>query len=200
VSTGALERVLRRTRTDREQAAACDLCAARIAADHRHLLDTDNGGLLCACRPCSMLFEPGAQTTSSNRHYRLVPQRRTRLAAVPTGGLGVPVGLAFFVRHRDGAVVAHYPSPMGATQWEVDAEAWSEVVDACPPLGQLRPDVEAFLINTARGAGEYWLVPIDECFRLVALIRREWRGWSGGATVWRQIEEFFNRLGTGRRS
>ena len=38
--------------------------------------------------------------------------------------LGVPVGLAFFVLADDGAVVAHYPSPIGATEWDVDADAW----------------------------------------------------------------------------
>ena len=32
---------------------------------------------------------------------------------------------------------------------------------------ELEPDVEALLVNRARGAREYWLVPIDECYALV---------------------------------
>jgi hypothetical protein len=37
-------------------------------------------------------------------------------------------------------------------------------------------------------------VPIDVCYRLVAVIKREWQGLSGGGTVWPAIEEFFAEL------
>ena len=43
---------------------------------------------------------------------------------------------------------------------------------------------------------EYYLLPIDECFKLVGLIRANWRGLSGGAEVWKQIGEFFGGLKT----
>jgi hypothetical protein len=54
--------------------------------------------------------------------------------------------------------------------------------------------VEALLINTARGAREHWIVPIDSCYRLVAVVRREWSGLSGGGTVWPAVEAFFAAL------
>lgn len=190
--TGTLERIIRGAGARRAEAAEhCDLCSAPIPAEHRHLYDTAAGELMCACRPCSLLFDREA---ASEGHYRQVPQRRVRLSPVPTGALGVPVGLAFFVVQADATVVARYPSPVGPTEWEADAEAWGAVVDGCPALAGLEPDVEALLVNTARGAQEHWLVPIDDCYRLVAVVRREWRGMSGGGTVWPEIERFFAEL------
>jgi hypothetical protein len=53
-------------------------------------------------------------------------------------------------------------------------------------------------VGHVRGASpaEYYLVPIDECYKLVGLIRRHWRGLSGGTEVWREIGAFFNGLKT----
>lgn len=147
--TSALERVIKRAGTRRQAAEErCELCSVPVPPGHRHLLDTEDSVLMCVCQPCSLLF---SRDTASEGHYRLVPLRRTRLGAVPTKDLGVPVGLAYFVPRGDGAVVAHYPSPAGATQWEVDPQAWVDVVDHCPTLRTLAPDVEALLVNTARG-------------------------------------------------
>ena len=38
-------------------------------------------------------------------------------------------------------------------------------------LATLEPDIEALLVNRARGARRHWIVPIDECYALVGLIR-----------------------------
>jgi hypothetical protein len=162
-----------------------------VPPGHRHLLDTEHGALMCCCQACSLLF---AREAASEGHYRLVPRRRVRLPAVPTKELGVPVGLAFFVPRTDGAVIAHYPSPAGATQWEVDPQAWADVVERCPELRTLAADVQALLVNTAHGHQQHWIVPIDDCFRLVAVVRREWKGLSGGSRVWPEIEQFFAEL------
>ena len=59
-------------------------------------------------------------------------------------------------------------------------------------LAQLEPDVEALLVNRARGAREHWLVPIDDCYGLVGLIRTRWRGLTGGKEVWEEIGRFFD--------
>ena len=37
-------------------------------------------------------------------------------------------------------------------------------------------------------------MPIDECFKLVGLIRIHWRGLSGGTEVWEEIGRFFTSL------
>lgn len=190
--TPALERVIREASATRADAAEhCDLCGEPLPGNHRHLLNTSSRELSCCCQACSLLFEREA---ASDGHYRRLPERRWRLPAVPTGVLGVPVGLAYVVTHTDGTAMAHYPSPMGPTQWEVAPESWQQVLDAVPQLRQLDTDVEALLVNTARDAREFWLVPIDDCFRLVALVRREWRGLSGGGTVWPEIDRFFSDL------
>ena len=67
----------------------------------------------------------------------------------------------------------------------------------CPPLASLAPEVEALLVNTVRDAQERWIVPVEDCFRLIALVGREWTGLSGGSRVWPQIEAFFAGLKEG---
>ena len=68
-----------------------------------------------------------------------------------------------------------------------------------PELNEMEPDVTALLVNSVghvRGAApaEYFLVPIDECYKLVGLIRTYWKGLSGGTEVWREIGAFFAEL------
>jgi Family of unknown function (DUF5947) len=195
--TGALGRVIRRAGNSRGPVGeCCDLCAVELPDQHRHLLDTARHEIRCVCQACSLLFNREA---ASDGHYRLVPRRRLRLPEVSTTGLGVPVGLAFFVRRSDETVDAHYPSPAGATRWEVDQAAWHDVVARCPPLADMTPDVEALLVNIAREHSDHWLVPIDDCFALVTLVCREWRGLSGGTRVWPEIDRFFAALTEQRR-
>lgn len=190
---GTLARIIRSS-ADRPAGGPeerCDLCDTPVATEHRHLYDTDREETLCACQACSLLF---AGDEAGHGHYRLIRQRRVRLPPVETGPLGVPVGLAFFVPRADGTVTAHYPSPAGATRWEVDTAAWQEAVSRSADLAVIAPDVEALLVNSARGLRHHWIVPVDDCFRLVALVRREWLGLSGGDRVWSAIEQFFAGL------
>jgi hypothetical protein len=58
----------------------------------------------------------------------------------------------------------------------------------------MEPDVEALLVNRVGSTHEYFLVPIDECYRLVGLIRANWRGLSGGTEVWKEMKDFFDGL------
>ncbi len=169
----------------------CDLCGQQIPGDHRHMLDTASGELICACQACCILFD---RDQASDGHYRLIPPQRRPLPALAPASLGVPVGLAFFVRHTDGSVAAHYPSPAGATQWQVDEDRWREAVRASPEISDLAPDVQAVLVNTAGGRAQAWLVPIDDCYRLVAVVRKGWEGLTGGDRVWPEIERFFADL------
>ncbi len=191
MTTGALERVVRRGGGGASPGEHCGLCAAALSDAHRHVLDESEGKVMCACRACGLLFEREAAAMG---RYRLVPERRLRLSGAPGKEIGAPVGLAFFVRGGDGTVTAHYPSPMGATRWEVDPERWQAAMEGCADLSELKPDVEALLVNTVRGSNHSWIVPIDDCYRLVAIVRQEWVGLSGGRQVWKEIEGFFDRL------
>lgn len=197
MSTEALARIVRRPARAPEAAEpCCDLCALPLPEQHRHVLDEQRGALMCTCRACTLLFERDA---AGRGHYRLVPDIRARLSGVPVDELGVPVGLAFFVPRADGTVTAHFPSPLGTTEHEVEPGAWAAAVRARPELEALTPGVQALLVDTARSADEQWIVPIDDCYRLVALIRREWRGLSGGSQVWPAIAAFFADLAAPRR-
>jgi hypothetical protein len=41
------------------------------------------------------------------------------------------------------------------------------------------------------------IVPIDDCYALVGLIHRHWKGWGGGEEAWREIDRFFDDLRAG---
>jgi hypothetical protein len=164
---------------------------------HRHVADVEARTLLCACRGCAVLLaRPGA----GGRHFRLVPERVVRLdgfrlADEQWASLQIPVELAFFFRSTPAArVVAFYPSPLGATESQLELEAWETLEGENEILRRLEPDVEALLVNRARGAHEHLIVPIDRCYELVALIRARWRGLNGGDEVWDEIAQFFERL------
>ncbi|SBT43023.1 DUF5947 family protein [Micromonospora narathiwatensis] len=194
MTAGALQRVIRRAGQRAASVERCGMCAAPVDAEHRHVWDEQDRELVCACPPCSLLFDREA---AGGDRYQLVPTRGTRLAGPAADELGVPVGLAFFVKRRDGQVFGHYPSPLGTTESEIDAESWRAVEARSPALAELRPRVEALLVwaGTRHGGGQQWLVPVDDCFRLVALIRRHWTGMSGGSAVWREVPRFFDDLG-----
>lgn len=192
MTSGALERVIRRAGAQRAAAAErCDLCSEPVPQEHRHMFDTERREVMCACQACALLFVRGA---ASEGHFRLLPQRRVRLPRVSTKVLGVPVGLAYFVLGEDGNVLAHYPSPLGSTDWEVDQEAWQEVLAQSPALATLEPEIEALLVNTAQDTYQHWIVPLDDCFRLIAVVRQHWHGLSGGSRVWEEIRRFFGEL------
>jgi hypothetical protein len=178
----------------------CELCGEPIAARHRHLLDLETRELLCACRACKILFEGDA---AGGGHYRLVPERRLRLAGfelddVRWADLRVPVDMVYFFRDsRAGRVVAYYPSALGATESLLELDAWEEIERANPLLATLEPDVEALLANRSGDRRDYFVVPIEDCYRLVGLIRTRWRGLSGGSEVWEEIDAFFAELAAG---
>ncbi len=110
-------------------------------------------------------------------------------------GLSIPINLAFITQSTAaGRVAAYYPSPAGATEASLPPRAWEQLLTDNPRLREMQPDVEALLVNRVGTAREYYRAPIDECYKLVGLIRSNWRGLSGGADVWRTIAEFFREL------
>jgi Family of unknown function (DUF5947) len=198
LASSRLRRLTARAVEERDAAAErCDLCGEPIPEDHRHLLDLDSREIRCACRACSLLFDRRA---AGGGHHRLVPDRSFRLEGFELDDaawaeLRIPVEMAFFFHSsREDRVMAFYPSPMGPTESLLGLEAWGEIEEANPVLREMEPDVEALLVNRARGAREHFLVGIDECYRLVGLIRTHWRGFTGGSEVWRELQGFFEGL------
>jgi hypothetical protein len=138
--------------------------------------------------------------------YKRVGRRTLRLAGFQmTDGqwesLLIPINMAFFFQSSLGnTTVALYPSPAGAVESLLPLEAWKEVVESNPSLASLNPDTEALLVNRvghSQGLSqpEYYIAPIDDCYRLVGLIRSNWKGLSGGSEVWNEISRFFAELG-----
>lgn len=173
----------------------CELCSAALAGQHQHLIDPRERRLLCACDPCAILFVSGGET-----RYRRVPRdirywNHFRLSDQAWNSLAIPIGLAFLFRSSvSNHILAIYPSPAGPTESELDEECWEEIVRDNPELAKMSADVEALLINRMNGARDYFWAPIDECYRLAGLVRRYWRGFSGGEEGWKRIREFFDGL------
>jgi hypothetical protein len=178
----------------------CELCSQRLETEHPHLIDIQSRKLLCACDGCALLF-----SNQSNPRYRRVPRQIRKLAAFRMSDeewddLLIPINMAFFARIGvSGDVTALYPSPAGATESLLPKDGWARIVEGNPVLNEMEPDVEALLVNRvlyAQGTGdaEYFICPIDECYRLTGLIRMHWRGLSGGTEVWHEINGFFEQI------
>jgi len=187
-------------RKPQRRVETCELCSVALRTEHPHLIELTQRRLLCACDACAILFSGRAGTKFKRvpRHVRLLAN--FQMTDAEWDGLLIPINLAFFFQNSlDSRVSALYPSPAGATESLLPLEAWSSIVQANPVLGQLEPDVEALLVNRvghsrAETAAEYYIVPIDACYRLVGLIRLHWRGLSGGSEVWQEIGNFFTEL------
>jgi hypothetical protein len=182
---------LRKFVPSREAEEHCDTCGAALAADHHHTFDPLARRIRCSCLPCLGL-----------RHsaFRLIPRQIRNLSDFQLDdaqwdSLLIPISLAFFSYSTPAEKwIAQYPGPAGAAESLLRLESWQEIASSNPELDNLQPDVEALLVNRVGTARDYFIVPIDECYKLVGLLRLHWRGLSGGATVWGEIAQFFNGL------
>jgi hypothetical protein len=194
--------ILRQFARKRSVAERCEMCALELGPEHDHLVDPTNRKLICACTACAILFE-----AQSSAKFKRVPRgvlymQEFQLTDAQWDGLAIPIEMAFFFKSTPlNKVVALYPSPAGPMESLLPLDTWKEIAASNPILPRMLPDVTALLVNRvghARGVipAEYYLVPIDECYKLVGLIRTHWRGLSGGTEVWREINSFFAALKT----
>jgi len=175
------------------EAGRCELCPLSLAEDHKHLLDLEERRILCVCPTCWSI-------RSGEARYRPTGSRTLWLEGFELSdelwaGLQIPIGLAFFLRSTStGAVVGLYPSPAGATECELDLDAWDRLVTANPVLEDLDPDAEALIVNRLVTPHLHAIAPLDDCYRLVGTIKATWEGISGGAAMEAAVERFFNEL------
>ncbi len=171
------------------------MCSVELGPNHPHLIEPGTRRLICACQACAILFSSTAETK-----YRRVPQRvrylsNFQLTDAQWEGLMIPINMAFFFQSSAaGKVIVLYPSPAGATESLLDFESWQEIVACNPVLQDMEPDTEALLVNRVQKSSDHFIVPIDECYRLVGLIRTKWKGLAGGTEVWEAINTFFSEL------
>jgi hypothetical protein len=174
-----------------EKTEKCELCGMPISDEHRHLLELEERRILCSCEPCLAM-------KSGLDNYCPVSTRTLWLDdfVFPDelwAAFQLPVGLAFFLRSTGtNSVVALYPSPAGATECELHLESWDKLVELNPILRDLESDAEALVVNRMVGAHQHAIVPIDECYRLVGLIKSTWEGISGGNAIADAVPKFFD--------
>jgi len=175
------------------------MCAEPIADEHQHVVNVAGRQLMCTCRGCYLLFsDPHAELK-----YRAVPDRYLRFPDFVLDRRGweslqIPVGLAFFFHNSAlGKTVAFYPGPAGATESELDMDAWNTISGASAQLDLVAHDVEALLVRVRddeTAAAECYLVPIDACYEFVGRLRMLWRGFDGGQEVRDFVDEFFDQI------
>jgi len=186
---------LRRFVRSRKTVEHCDMCANEIPEVHPHLIEPANRRLICACRTCAILFDGQGETK-----YKRVPRRVTalpefHLTDAQWDGLMIPIQLAFFFNSTpDKRIIALYPGPAGVTESLLSLDTWNEIVSDNPILEKMETNVEELLVNRVGKTRDYFIVPIDECYKLVGLIRANWSGLSGGTEVWREIAQFYAEL------
>ena len=191
--------VLRQFARKRRVVEVCELCSSELATEHQHLIEPAARKLVCVCEACAILFS--SQTSS---RFKRVPRRIRFLPGFQISdaqweGLMIPIELAFFFRSEStGKVSAFYPGPAGAIESLLSLETWTDIEGENPALRELQPEVEALIANRVGanrgGAAQYYIAPIDECYKLVGLIRLHWHGLSGGTEVWREVGKFFASL------
>ena len=173
---------------------ACDLCHAPLSEPHQHLLDTAARRLECVCDPCAILF------SSREQKYRRVPSRVRflpdfRMTDVQWDQLMIPIGIAFLFRNSTlDKFMALYPSPAGAVESLLTLEAWESITRDNPEVRTMQSDVEGLLAYRVGTAREHYIISIDECFKLIGMIRMKWKGFSGGMAMWQEIGKFLEAL------
>jgi hypothetical protein len=177
----------------------CEMCSEAIADEHQHVVNVAGRQLMCVCRGCYLLFTDD----HAELRYRSVPDRylafpRFALDRRAWEALQIPVGLAFFFRNSAlDRTVAFYPGPAGATESELDLDAWNAISAADARVGLLADDVEALLVRVPDDEGsppECYLVPIDACYEFVGRLRTLWRGFDGGQQAREYIDGFFAQI------
>lgn len=171
----------------------CEFCSKTIDSRHAHLVERATRKFFCACPQCAFLLAGGERFATLRA--RADALHDFDLSDDEWEGLRIPIDLAFVFRSTPAqGPVAIYPGPAGAIESPFAADGWSRLIAANPMLARLDPDVEALLVNRMNGAREYYLVSIDRCYALIGLIRKHWRGLSGGAEVWEAVRDYFGTL------
>jgi len=182
---------LRKFVRSREPEERCDTCGAALSSEHAHNFEPASRRIRCACDSCAVSFSTVYVTVPR----RVLAMPDFRMDDAQWDDLMIPISLAFFFFSSPvGKIIALYPGPAGAAESLLRLDAWDEIANSNPDLRTMQTDVEALLVNRVGTAREYFIVPIDACYKLVGMIRLHWRGLSGGAVVWGEIGKFFDDL------
>ena len=175
----------------------CEMCSEPILDEHQHVVNVAGRQLMCVCRACYLLFTDN----EADLRYRAVPDRYLAFPGFALDrraweALQIPVGVAFFFTNSAlERTVAFYPGPAGATESQLDMDAWNAIKGADSRVDLLLDDVEALLVRVPEtGPPQTYLVPIDACYEFVGRLRMLWRGFDGGQEARAFIDNFFAEI------
>jgi Fe-S cluster biogenesis protein NfuA/nitrite reductase/ring-hydroxylating ferredoxin subunit len=174
----------------------CELCPVGLSERHQHLLNLVERRIVCVCSTCWSLH-------SGDPEYRATGGRTVWLDDFALddeawSGFQIPIGLAFMMKSSlEGQTIALYPSPAGVTEAELDVLAWTRMTADNPVLEDLAPDAEALIVNRLADPPVHVIAPLDDCYRLVGMIKSRWTGINGGPELSATVDEFFAGLREG---
>ena len=171
----------------------CELCVLTLSSKHRHLLHLDERRILCVCETCWAVrsgeaeFRPVGNRTVWLEDFALTDEQ--------WASFQIPIGLAFFmISTVSKGAIALYPSPAGATESELDLEAWEKLVSENPALETLDADSEALIVNRMADTPLHVIAPIDVAYQLVGVVKSSWEGISGGRATEDAVAGYFEGL------
>lgn len=183
----------------------CDFCASEIKGEHRHLIEPGSKSVACACNICVLTSSSLRKITSQGAfHYKIIPELYSVVSdfVMPEevwASLSIPVDMAFFVYSSTKEdLEVFFPSPLGPIQSELSQHSKSLLKTMNPIIKVLshedNRDALALLVNRTETSSEYFLIPIDQCYKLIGLMRKNWRGFGGGKEMHVMIAQFFQEL------
>ena len=170
----------------------CELCPIGIGEDHRHLLHLVERRIVCVCETCW-------STRSGDPEFR-PPGSRTLvlddfdMTDEVWQSFGIPIGLTFLCARVSAAGsspstrarrVRPSPSSTSAPGTRCARPTRSSTASSPTP----RPSW-----STARARRVYAIVPVDQAYKLVGLVKERWEGISGGRGVQEAVAEYFEAL------
>ena len=192
--------VLRRFAKARVPVERCDLCGVEVAPMHDHLIDPVRApARLRLWRLRGALQRAGRHQVQAGAPAR-DGARRAHHQRCPVGGAPAADRPGLLLRqHAAGAGGGVLPEP--GRRHRVAAGARDLGGDPARAPGPRATCSPTFRRCSSTGSGAArrptvcYLVPIDQCFRLVGIIRMHWKGFTGGTAVWEEIDRFFADLG-----
>jgi hypothetical protein len=170
----------------------CDFCGKSVSK-HRNMIKVSEMRFMRACEMCSFI-------QSVRGDYKLIPTQikflkdfyiseELRMEFI------IPVNIAFFVFNSSrNSIVASYPAPSGAIELNLKMETWKKLETINSTIKDLKSDIEALLVNRLEMPVQYYIAPINLCYKLVEIIKTTQKGVFGGKQTEYAIQNFFREL------
>lgn len=155
--------------------SSCPLCSADMELSSNHLFEVAIREVVTVCDDCALKYErlPGGPLKSIPRETRPLLDFRMphSISAIQFKG-----NVTFlFYSTATAKIMSICPTANGPVESTVSREIWKQLIEANPVLQEMRPDVEALLMTGNEDLREFFVAPIDVCYDLVKMFRKDWR-------------------------